>query len=342
MKTKHYAYGGLILFLVFLSGIAGFFYPRNPTVSVVMPTYNRARFLPRVIESVLNQSYGDFEFVIVDDGSTDESVSVIEGFQRLDKRIVLIKNPKNRGISYSRNRGKYIAIMDSDDTAMPGWLEKQVAVLDADPKITVVSSLLYDMDQDIYIWRGPPGYLNEAKSLFNNYFGNIGNMFRKNFIVRHGISFDESLVSAEDYDFWVQIILKGGRFSFLDEPLVRVRRHTENGGTYYKKMAENRRATSKKFLKAFGVGDDMIADPRHCQTLTYVAASNRFLNILNQKSIDDYRHNVCDKEKEENDLFRAGWHARGKNWEGELIPRPNGRVYRYGTKHKGDVVSFCD
>ena len=115
-----------IIFISFIIGIccAGFFIYRSvtaPRVSVVMATYNRAHLLPRAIESVLRQTFSDFEFIIIDDGSTDETADIVRYFQNRDRRIVFLQNKKNKGLVASLNRGlaaargRYIARIDDDD-----------------------------------------------------------------------------------------------------------------------------------------------------------------------------------------------------------------------------------
>src|SRR4051812_10668575 len=103
----------------------------HPLISVVMPVYNCQRYLASAIGSILTQSYADFEFVIVDDGSTDRSREIIEGFAKKDSRVKLISRP-NTGIVGALNdgvaaaRGKYIARMDADDISMPERFQKQL------------------------------------------------------------------------------------------------------------------------------------------------------------------------------------------------------------------------
>ena len=103
----------------------------NPLVSVVMPVYNREMYVGAAIESILGQTFTDFELIIVDDGSTDQSVAIIQGYR--DPRIRLIRFSQNKGVSAARNvgnheaRGEFIAVMDSDDIALPKRLEKQLA-----------------------------------------------------------------------------------------------------------------------------------------------------------------------------------------------------------------------
>ena len=116
----------------------------KPLVSVVMPLYNAEKYVGEAVESVLSQSYTNFELIIVNDASTDKSVAQVKRI--VDRRIVIIENEKNLGIVASRNRGlalakgKYIAVLDSDDIALPNRLEKQEAFLEANPEYGICGS----------------------------------------------------------------------------------------------------------------------------------------------------------------------------------------------------------
>ncbi|HII60985.1 glycosyltransferase family 2 protein [Pyrococcus horikoshii] len=104
-------------------------------VSVVLPTYNRAKVLPRAIESVLNQTYTNIELIIVDDGSRDNTKEIIREFQSQDERIVYLRNKRNLGANAARNigimhsTGEFIAFMDSDDMWLPWKLERQIKIM---------------------------------------------------------------------------------------------------------------------------------------------------------------------------------------------------------------------
>ena len=120
-------------------------------ISVVMPVYNRAPLVGEAIESILGQTYEHLELIIVDDDSTDQSVVVIQQYR--DPRIRLIRLPKNRGPSVARNigneaaRGTYIAVMDSDDIALPQRLEKQLAFMEAHPEVGLCGCSVHSIDE---------------------------------------------------------------------------------------------------------------------------------------------------------------------------------------------------
>lgn len=121
---------------------------RLPRVTVIMAVYNAARFLRRSVESVLSQTFADFELIVVDDASVDNSLAILESFQ--DPRILIIKHTNNLGASISRNhaleraRGEFIAIMDADDICSPFRLERQVQFLEQNPKVGLVGCAIYD------------------------------------------------------------------------------------------------------------------------------------------------------------------------------------------------------
>ena len=127
---------------------------KNPTVSAIILTYNRANLIEKAIKSVLKQTYQDFEIIVVDDGSTDNTGEIIRGFK--DKRVKYIKKYKeNKGSSVARNigikvaRGKYIALLDSDDEWLPEKLDKQIKILqDGSPELGVVYSNSYYIDEN--------------------------------------------------------------------------------------------------------------------------------------------------------------------------------------------------
>ena len=109
----------------------------TPLVSVITPVYNREKYLVRCIESILEQTYSNFEFLIIDDKSSDNTLEIIKNYQLTDSRIKILENDKNLGATLSFNRGldicqgKYLARMDSDDISLSGRLEKQVEIFES-------------------------------------------------------------------------------------------------------------------------------------------------------------------------------------------------------------------
>src|SRR5664280_184297 len=124
----------------------------NPLVSVIMPVYNSEKFLRESVESILGQTLADFEFIAIDDGSTDDSGSILADYRQRDERMVILTHSKNQGIVSALNwglivgRGKYIACMQADDSGQPGRFEKQVAYLETHPEVGILGSAVQLID----------------------------------------------------------------------------------------------------------------------------------------------------------------------------------------------------
>jgi glycosyltransferase involved in cell wall biosynthesis len=208
---------------------------KNPTVSVIIPTYNRANLIEKAIGSVLNQTYQDFEIIVIDDGSTDNTREIIRSFK--DKRVKYVKKyKKNKGSSVARNigikiaRGKYFALLDSDDEWLPEKLDKQIKILqDGSPELGVVYSNLCYIDENgknMNKLRNPKkeGYIYEDL-LGENYVGPPSTLLiRKECFHQVGL-FDNLLNAMEDWDMWIRIA-KYYRFSLIKIPIVKYRLHS--------------------------------------------------------------------------------------------------------------------
>jgi glycosyltransferase involved in cell wall biosynthesis len=126
---------------------------RTPTLSVIVPNYNHARFLPECLESVLAQSYRPAEIIVIDDCSTDDSVQVIEAFVRREPRLRLVRNERNRGVVYSCNRlvelasGDFVYSLGADDKILPGLFERSMALLAEHPQAGLACALVRRIDE---------------------------------------------------------------------------------------------------------------------------------------------------------------------------------------------------
>lgn len=208
--------------LLFVYGVHRMIAP--PLVSVVLPVYNGAKnnYLNRSVSSILNQTFKDFELILIDDGSTDNSWEIMQNYASRDSRIRLLKNDRNRGISYTRNRGndaargKYILIMDQDDDNLISRMEKQVALFKQRPDVDVVvtSSLTpapwqpFDSEDRLRLIL-----------FFSNDIGHPNIMVKKQFLDDHHIRYDEEIKCANDYDWLLQIRDNDGHFAYTDEAL---------------------------------------------------------------------------------------------------------------------------
>lgn len=196
----------------------------NPTVSVIIPTYNRANLVSRAIKSVLNQTYQDFEIIVVDDCSEDNTEEIVKSFN--DSRIRYIKHKKNKGGSAARNtgikraRGKYIAFLDDDDEWLPSKLEKQIMLFEKLSKhYGVVYSGYYIAKGDVIKRKVLPKYRGDVYGylLKRNFIGSPTIVVRKECFKRAGL-FDEDLPASQDWDMWLRIA-KYYKFEYILEPL---------------------------------------------------------------------------------------------------------------------------
>lgn len=207
-----------------------------PPIAVVMTTYNRADLLPRAIDSILNQTYTNFDFIIVDDGSTDSSLQLLYDYMKKDKRIRVYPNNSNKGISYSRNKllklvqNKYFAIMDSDDWSYPQRLEKQITFMEDNPDVTVSSHQTNDLDFPNELAKR---WCQKSIELADYFFrkspiSNSSVLIRTNFIKKHNLFYNSNVLAGEDYQLWIDILKNGGKYAVIEEPLSRFRQHNTN------------------------------------------------------------------------------------------------------------------
>jgi glycosyltransferase involved in cell wall biosynthesis len=226
-----------------------------PTVSVIIPNYNHARYLRRRIDSVLGQTYHDFELIVLDDCSTDNSREVLESY-RGDPKIRFEFNEKNTGTPFKQwnkgvrmAQGKYIWIAESDDYAEPRFLERMVPVLEGQPEITFTFCRSWTVNEDdrcigfadAYLepwdaghWKAD--FLVEGREECERFFvvtAAVPNasavLFRRDAYERTGGA-EESFRVAADYKLWAKMAMEG-KIAYVGEPLNYYRTHTENART---------------------------------------------------------------------------------------------------------------
>jgi glycosyltransferase involved in cell wall biosynthesis len=210
----------------------------SPLVSVVIPTYNRANLVVETVESVIAQTYPNVEIVVVDDGSTDDTVDTLGPYRG---RVKLVRQP-NAGRSVARNTGmhhtsgKYIVFLDSDDLLLPESLAVRVTFLEAHPEVDLVygdgfaleeSGRLFELGS--HIRRFPPTNHDEFVHEFckTNFFPPLLALVRRSTLVDRE-SFDPEIVGLEDWDLWLRMLFRGASFAYLDEKVAVYRRHSGN------------------------------------------------------------------------------------------------------------------
>jgi glycosyltransferase involved in cell wall biosynthesis len=196
-----------------------------------MAVYNGEKHLQKAVDSILNQTFKDFEFIIVNDGSTDSTPQLLASYAQKDHRIALIDNEKNLKLIRSLNRGlehargKYIARMDADDISLPTRFEKQVAFLDSHLEVGLIGAFPYNIKDSGKIIRLRTMPITDVEirwqHLFGNAFCHSSVMFRRKLLQKTGL-YDLQALHAEDYDLFSKMGLHSG-FQNLPEPLVHYR-----------------------------------------------------------------------------------------------------------------------
>ena len=207
----------------------------EPVVSVLMPVYNGEKFLDEAIQSILSQSFGDFELIAIDDGSTDSTRSILEGYAHQDGRVKVFAQ-ENHGLVITLNRGlklacgKYLARMDADDVSMLERLERQTAVMERNASVVLLGSacnLVHEDGSLIRVERPPlSNTIIRWQILFDNPFIHSAVMLRMAIVREHALEYCPDSVLAEDYDLWSRM-LDFGLGQNLREALLVRRFHDE-------------------------------------------------------------------------------------------------------------------
>lgn len=230
----------------------------NPKISVIMPVYNTKDYLVEALESILNQSFKDFEFIIVDDYSTDWSYELLQEYEKKDDRIRLYRNEKNMWISFTRNKlidlctTNYIASQDSDDVSLLDRLELEYNFLENNKNYAVVSwDNMIINEQSKVVW-----YRKYSDDIWNiilkkSPISQWSSLFRKNIFIELWW-YDKTLNYAEDYDLWLRIFLKWYKIKNLSNDLYKVRiRLWQSKSAQLKQTIKNTLFVQKKAIKSW-------------------------------------------------------------------------------------------
>lgn len=204
----------------------------NPVISVIMPVYNAQTYLHECMNSVLNQTFSDFEFIIIDDCCTDNTASILSSYN--DARIKIFKNETNLGLTKSLNRaielaqGKYIARMDADDICLPARFEKQVQLLEANPQIGLCGTWYESFGDRAGIARYSTTHHEIVLGLlYQSQFCHPTVMMRKEILDKHHLRYDTNFTTAQDYELWSRMahVCEAAN---VPEVLLRYRFHAES------------------------------------------------------------------------------------------------------------------
>lgn len=199
-------------------------------VSIIMGIYNCESTLEKSIDSLLGQTYFNWELIMCDDGSTDNTYTIAKEYADKYSNIILIKNETNKGLNYTLNHclkyatGEYIARQDGDDISLPMRLAKEVEILDSNPQYALVSSAMIYFDEQGEWGRGNPvEEPNKVDFIVGSPFCHAPCMVRKNiFNEVSGYSESKWLLRVEDYHLWFKIYAKGHEGYNIKEPLYKM------------------------------------------------------------------------------------------------------------------------
>lgn len=285
----------------------------KPKISVVMPVYNASKYLHEAIQSILNQTFSDFELLILNDNSKDDSLEIIQDFIKNDNRIILINKDQNIGPALLRNegfessKGEFIALMDADDIAHPKRFEKQIAVFNNDSEIGVCGTWYTMFGEKIEEYIFKQNEFHEAikvKLLYESCIGNPTAMIRKS--VLHNQKYNPVMVPIEDYDLWTRLI-NNTKFYNIQESLLRYRWHETN-------ITKSKEENSKKMhqivftnqLKEFGIDlntpnlnlilDTIFYRKRYSSKDIYTILENKKFLIHQNRIIKKYDFDLFEKQ----------------------------------------------
>jgi len=240
-----------------------------PFVTIFTPNYNNSKYISETIESVINQDYPNFEYLIIDDSSSDQSWKIIQNYAKKDKRIKIIRNERNMGIVKTRNEGfknrspgsKYFAIIDSDDISLVNRLRIQVEFLENNLNYGLVGSNVLIIDEDSLIigYRDYPSNDNEIRKKIMRYnpFAQSSIIIRTKVINQTGL-YDEKWHVCQDYDYWLRIGMNW-KLANIDKPLIKYRiSKTQVKFTKLKDTILNTYLIQNKAIKKYGYKDNFV------------------------------------------------------------------------------------
>lgn len=225
-----------------------------PAVSIIIPAYNQGRYLGAAVRSALAQTWPDYEIIIIDDGSTDNTPEVIAGFT--DPRIRCVRQ-ENRGLSAARNAGlrhavgELVSFLDSDDLFLPDKLSALIGALRAQPDVGLIAGQAIVIDEHGQptgrVFNTPPPQDGAQLLIWNPL--HVGSVLARRVWLDRAGPFDETLRSYEDWDMWLRLARAGCRFGWVDQPVSLYRFHR---GQMTRNAAQMTRATFAVLDKVFG------------------------------------------------------------------------------------------
>ena len=259
----------------------------RPKISVLMPVYNCEKFLKKAIDSILSQTFDNFEYIIINDGSTDNSLNIIKSYE--DKRIKIINNSKNLGISRSLNKGiqqakgEYIARHDSDDISDLNRFKLQLEYLGKKGVDLVDSSIVFIDEDDKYLRNYEHRSFSPEETLSHLFFYEINHgtiLCKRSLIERNKIKYH--IRPAEDYDLFINLAKAGMKSGRINKALVKVRERPDS-------LCGSNWTNVKKDIDQIRIGllGDMGLKPSDREKKIHIALIDQDLSILSKYKFDD-------------------------------------------------------
>lgn len=290
----------------------------TPSISVIMAVHNGETYIRAAVQSVLKQTFKDFELIVVDDGSTDQTAKMVSEFD--DKRIKLIKNQVNMERSYSRNlavkmsSGEYLAILDADDICLEERFEKQLQFMRSNEDVGLLGSDAYILDQNDKII----GYISPPKGSqyidwllnFDSVLVHSSAFIRREVFTKAG-GYTIGLEPSEDYDLWCRV----SNFTLIEnisEPLVMYRQHQTNSSTLFADLQKQRRfSIAAKRIKNRLSGEYNFHETKENSTCNKVSLFNSGIIYLLYKTYLKSSISIMDRKKIKQDaasrIFKNPW-----------------------------------
>ena len=254
----------------------------KPKISVLMPVYNGDQFLDKSINSVLNQTFNNFEYIIINDGSTDDSLKIIESYE--DNRIKIINFSKNMGIAAALNnglnaaKGDYIARQDQDDISHPERFMLQIEYLENNDVDLVDTNFIFIDENDKYIQDYEKRYFNPDETLSHLFFYELVHasiMCKRLLFTKDNIQYRKR--PTEDYDLFIRLAKAGMRAGRLDQKLIKQRKHPNSMcGSDWDNIKNDIDVMRNEFVRDLGI------EPTDYEKKLHIAFVEQNLSILNQ------------------------------------------------------------
>ena len=254
----------------------------KPKISVLMPVYNGDQFLDKSIKSVLNQTFNNFEYIIINDGSTDGSSKIIESYR--DSRIKIINYSKNRGITFALNnglnvaKGDYIARQDQDDISYPDRFMLQIEYLENNNVDLIDTNFIFIDENDNYLQDYEKRYFSPDETLSHLFFYEMVHasiMCKRSLFTKYNIQYRKR--PTEDYDLFIRLAKAGMRAGRLDQKLIKQRKHSNSMcGSDWDNIKKDIDIMRNEFVRDLGI------EPTGYEKKLHIAFVEQNSSTLNQ------------------------------------------------------------